>query len=187
MELVHRRRVHVPVGRQLFLVDREEMLGVVGERKLRQQIRFERVEFLGRELLVGRDPTAAIHRASAVGHLHVGRIPRRGVVPVVVIEERNVAVVALDQPPAGRVVLGRGQRQAGILDDRINRLDQPLAERVIAENPRAVVILQCAGDDLRSARRIAVDQYHDRIDRGRDCRYAQYKRAPRSCGLCAKR
>ena len=44
-------------------------------------------------------------------------------------------VVALDQPAARRVEVRGRQRQAGVLGQRINRLDQALAESVVAENP----------------------------------------------------
>ena len=91
------------------------------------------------------------------------RIPRRRVVAVVVIEERNVGVIALDQAAARRVILRGGQRQAGVFHQRINGLHQAFAECVVAQNPGAVVILQGAGNDLGGAGGIAVHHHHDRI------------------------
>ena len=111
----------------------------------------------------GRDAAAAENLASAVGGLHVLRVLRAFVAVLVVLEERLVRVVALDQAAAGRVVVRDGQQQRRAFGERELRLHQALAERVLAQDPGAVVILQRAGDDLRRRRRLAVHQHHDRI------------------------
>ena len=141
----------------------EVVLGEVEERVLAINCVSKRVQLGSRILLVRSDAAAAVNRAPAVGHLDVLVIPRFGVVAVVVIEERDVGVVALDQPSAGRVVAVGGQRQAGVLGQREHGLHQALAERRFAQNPGAVVILQRARHDLRRRRREMVDQHHDRI------------------------
>ena len=82
---------------------------------------------------------------------------------VVVIEERDVGIIALDQAAAGRVVVRGGERQAGVIAQRENGLHQSLAEGGLAQNPGAVMILQRAGDDLRGRSGIAIHQHHDRI------------------------
>ena len=56
-----------------------------------------------------------------------------------------------------------GQRQAGVFGQRIYGLHQALAERGLAQDQAAVVILQRAGDDLGRRSREVVDQHHDGI------------------------
>ncbi len=85
---------------------------------------------------------------------------RAGVVVVVVVE-RNACVVALDEAARGRVVVIGGQRQAGILAQVVDGLHQALAEGGFADDQRAVVILQRAGDDLSRRSGAAVDQHDD--------------------------
>src|SRR5262249_45337070 len=104
------------------------------------------------------DSSAAIHGAAAVGQLDLfrsggvvfrgGGVVRGvavGVIPalacVVIVVEGNASVIALDQAPAGRVVLGRGQRQAGILGKRIDGLHQAFTESYLAHNESTIVIL----------------------------------------------
>ena len=68
----------------------------------------------------------------------------------------------LDGPPAGGVVERRGEGQAGALRQRVDALHQSLAEARLAHDGGAVVVLQSAGDDLRSAGALAVDQHGQR-------------------------
>ena len=68
----------------------------------------------------------------------------------------------LNQAAARRVVVRRRQRQAGAAADAIDRLHQRLAERRLADDVGAIVILQRAGDDLRRAGAVAVGEHHDR-------------------------
>src|SRR5207248_1362180 len=63
----------------------------------------------------------------------------------------------------GRVIFRRGQSQAGVLLQRKDGLDQALAERVLTQNPSAVVILDSAGDDLSGRGGEAVDQHDDGV------------------------
>ena len=63
---------------------------------------------------------------------------------VKVIVQRDVLVVALDEPAAGRVVTRRGQRQSGVFAERRNRLHQPLAEGLLPHHEPAIVILNRA-------------------------------------------
>ena len=86
------------------------VLSEVEEGVVLQEFVLEAVWLGLRELHVGRDATAAVDRASAVGELDffadVG--VRLVVVVVVVVVERDAVVIALDEASAGRVVLGRG-------------------------------------------------------------------------------
>ena len=67
---------------------------------------------------------------------------------VEVVVERQVIVGALDKPSRWRVVVVGGEREAGVLGDLEHRLHQALAEGSLADDQRAIVILQRAGDDL---------------------------------------
>ena len=68
---------------------------------------------------------------------------------VIVIVERNAGVLALDEAPAGRIVLSCGKRQPGIFGKRINGLDQAFAKGGLASDQAAVMVLNGAGNDLR--------------------------------------
>ena len=94
--------------------------------------------------LVGSDAAAAVNGASAVGHLYVGAVPLIQIRVRVVIQERNIGIVALDQAAAGREVVSGGQREAGVIAEREHGLHQALAEGGLAENPGAIMILQRA-------------------------------------------
>ena len=81
---------------------------------------------------------------------------------VVIVVERDVFVIALDQPAAGSVVARGGQQQRGIFAERELRLHEALAEACLADDQAAIVILNGAGDDFRSRRALAVDQHDER-------------------------
>ena len=121
---------HPALGQLGFSVT-EVVLGEIEERVFARQVGLKAIK-LGYELLIGRDTAAAIHGAAAVGHLDVLRISRGRVFAVIVIEERNIAVIALDQPAAGRVIFRRGQSQPRVFRERINGLDQALAKGIVA-------------------------------------------------------
>ena len=108
---------------------------------------------LGRiDLLIGRDAAAAVDRAAGVSELDfgVGGVGRQcaGMVVVVVVE-RDAGVVALDEPARRRVVVIGGQRQAGVLAQVVDRLNETFAERDLAHDQCAIVILQRATHNLR--------------------------------------
>ena len=90
--------------------------------------------------------------SSAVGRL---------IVVVVVVVERHAAVVALNEPAAGRVVVIGGQREAGVVGERIDGLHQALAEGGLADDEGTIVVLQRAANDLRSRSRAVVHEHDD--------------------------
>src|SRR5260370_33951419 len=98
--------------------------------------------------LVGRNAAAAVDGPAAVGALHIHRILGVGVLAVVVIEERDVGVIALDQATAGSVIMRGSKGEAGVVLKRIDGLNQSLAEGSLTQNPGAVVILERAGHDF---------------------------------------
>src|SRR5579885_1455406 len=115
--------VGLPLGRQL-VVGAEVMLGVVEESRAPDQLVLESIIPLRGQPDVRSDPVAPVHGPAAVSHLdlelrriHVTILPARiGIVLV----QRNVVVRALDQPAAGRVVMGGGQRQSRIVAEGIH-------------------------------------------------------------------
>src|SRR5579871_2310146 len=104
----------------------------------------EMVRFNRRDVYVGSDATATVHRASAVSELHlaVRRVGALGALAVVVVVvQRDVAVIALNQPSARSVVVSGRKSQTGIFRQRIDGLHQTFAEGHFAGNQTAVVIL----------------------------------------------
>ena len=67
---------------------------------------------------------------------------------VVIVVERNSVVVALDEASAGRVVVIGRERKSRVIGERIDRLNQSLAEGNFADDDRAVVVLERSGDDF---------------------------------------
>src|SRR5579871_1036816 len=129
---------------------RAEPFGDEGEKDkpiLAEEAELELV-VLGFVLFIRRDAIAAVDGASAVGTLHVQGILGVGALAVVVIEERNVRIVALDEASARRVIVRGGERQTGVFGKLPDLLDQPLAEGVLTENPGAIVILKGPSNDL---------------------------------------
>ncbi len=140
------------------------MLGEIEERVMLQQLILNGNGFRRVDLVVGGDPASAEHRATGVGGLDLAALRiLRLVVVVVVVVKRNTVVIALDQPAAGRVVVIRRQRQAGVLRQGVNGLHQSLAEGGFAGNDRAIVILQRAGNNFSGRRCAVIDQHHDGI------------------------
>ena len=70
--------------------------------------------------------------------------------------------VALDRAAGRRVIERSRQAQRAMALDRNDALHRSLAKAVGPDDRRTVVVLQCAGDDLRGRGRGAVDQHHDR-------------------------
>src|ERR1017187_3732421 len=59
--------------------------------------------------------------------------------------------------------MGPGQRQTGVVAERVNGLHEALAEGSLSQDQRAVVILQRARNNLGRRRRIAIHQDHHGI------------------------
>ena len=100
-------------------------------------------------LLAVRDPPLLLHRLDA----HVG-----------------VDAVGLDRASARRVVARDGQAHPGAARERDDGLHASLAERRLADHARALLILQGAGDELRRARGVLVDEDDARLARERPSR-----------------
>ncbi len=81
-----------------------------------------------------------------------------------VLVDRDVRTDALglDRLARRRVVVRDRQLDAGVVRQRPHGLHRALAERGLAHDHRALVVLQRAGDDLRGRRRIGVGQHHHR-------------------------
>ncbi len=85
-----------------------------------------------------------------------------------VLEDLDVGLDALglDRAARRRVVARRRQPQRAVLAERHDRLHGALAEGAGADQRRALVILQGAGDDLGRRGRAAVDQHDQRLAAG---------------------
>src|SRR6185312_10557212 len=69
--------------------------------------------------------------------------------------------LGLDRAVRWRVVTRRRQPDRTVGAERNDRLHGALAERTRADDGRALLILQCTGDDFRRRSRTAVDQNDD--------------------------
>src|SRR5271167_287236 len=159
---------HGIVNFKLFahLVIDDVVLGEVEEGVFLQQRVLKLVGLDRGDSYVRSDAAAAVHGSPAVGHLDFvidGRSVGVLAVVVVVVVQRDIAVIALNQTAAGGVVLGRGQRQSGVLRQRIHGLHQALAEGGLAGDQAAIVVLNGAGNNLSRRSRAAVHQHHQRI------------------------
>src|ERR1017187_5056146 len=104
------------------------------------------------------NPAASGYRAALVGVkvlLRVGVDRGGGQLELAGIER------LLDGPAAGRIVERRGERQARILAQREDALHQTLAITDFTHDGGAVVVLQRARNNLRSASRFFVEQQHE--------------------------
>src|SRR5579864_4664424 len=103
-------------------------LGEIEERVMLQQRILEVVALRRVDFDVGRDSPAAVNGAATVSKLYfaiaVSVAVFFSVAIVIVVVERYTGVVALNQATAWRVVLCRGQRQAGVLGQGIDGLHQ---------------------------------------------------------------
>ena len=130
-----------------------------------RRLSWKGLDLTGVDLLVGRDAAAAVDGASGVGELDLaigvvlGCVGR--VADVVVVVERDVVVVALDEAAGGRVVVVGREGEAGVFGDLEDGLDEALAEGGFADDEGAVVILQGAGDDLGGRGGVAIDEDDD--------------------------
>src|ERR1035438_1661538 len=66
--------------------------------------------------------------------------------------------------------MGPGQRQTGVVAERVNGLHEALAEGSLSQDQRAIVILQRARNNLGRRRRIAIHDPFRHPDRLRDRR-----------------
>ncbi len=87
-------------------------------------------------------------------------VVRVGVAVVIVVVERNVRVVALDEATTGCVIPRCRKCQAGVFGQGINSLHQTLSECDFADNQAAIVILNRSGHDLSSRSRAFVHQHN---------------------------
>src|SRR6266851_3097344 len=133
------------VGGQVMLAEVEE--GVVSKEAFLKGIGLQVVD-----LFIGSDASTAVDSPAGVGELDLEVALVLGLVfvvaHVVVVVERDVVVVALDQAAGGRVVVVGGESEARVLCDGEDGLDQTLAEGGFADDQGAIVILQGAGDDF---------------------------------------
>src|SRR5579864_3379224 len=143
------------------------MLREVPTRELKEigavELVFEPIKDWRAVLFVGSNTTAAVDGAAAVSHLDIVGIAGDAVLVKAVVEERFMRVIALNQTAAGRVEMCGGQRQSSALGKRKDGLHQSFAERSLAQNPCAVVILQSAGHNFRRRGAIRIDQHDDGI------------------------
>ena len=139
------------------------VFGVVEESVMLQQRILERRALDGIDLHIRSNSAAAVHGASAVGELDLA-VSRALAVFVgtleIIVVERDVRIVALNQASAGRVVVSGGQSQASIFGERINGLHQAFAKSGFADNQPAIMILNRASHDFRRRSRAAVNQNH---------------------------
>ena len=126
-------------------------LGKIEEGIVLQQGILKVVALYRGDFNVGRDSAAAVNRAATVGEFYF----TTGVVFVflaltveVIVVERNVGVVTLNQAHAGRVILRRGQGQTGILRKRIDSLNQPFAESSFSHDQAAIMILYSSSNNF---------------------------------------
>ena len=75
----------------------------------------------------------------------------------------RVDALGLDRTAGRREVAGGGQAERAIAAERDDRLHRALAEGPRADDGRAPVILQGAGDDFRGRGRAAIDQHDHRL------------------------
>ena len=77
-----------------------------------------------------------------------------------IIVERNIFVVALDQAPAGSVVTRRGEQHSGVFAERELSLHQALTEAGLSNDQAAIVVLNGARHDFRGRGALPVDQHN---------------------------
>ena len=108
---------------------------------------------------VGRDAAAVVDLAPGAGPVlgdeRVGYGLYRTLLRVGVVDGLNAAA-------RRDVVFGRGELQHGVVAQRPRRLHESLAVAALADDHRAVEVLQGAGHDLRRRCRIAVDEHRQR-------------------------
>ena len=140
-------------------------LGEVEEGVVLQERVLEVIALDGRNVYVGSDAAAAVNRPSAIGEFYfaIRRVVLGFAAIVVVVVERDIAVVALDEASARGVVVSSGERKPGVFRQRLHRLHQTLAERDFADDQAAVVILNRARNNFCRRGRQAIHQNDNRI------------------------
>src|SRR5262249_8628129 len=113
---------------------------------------------------VGANPTATVHGAARIGAelWPTHRIGAERIWVDLDIPPVDVAPFAVNGAPARRMPLAGGQLQVVAALQRVERLHQSLAVARRADDERAVMILQRAGNDLGSRRRTTVYQDDER-------------------------
>src|SRR5205085_7616831 len=81
---------------------------------------------------------------------------------VVVVVKRNVGVITLNQTSARRVVLGGGQRKAGVFGQRINCLHQTFTESSFADDQATIMVLNGTGNNLSRGCGPTIHQHNQR-------------------------
>src|SRR6185503_6279797 len=109
------------------------------------------------------DSPAAIDCAPRVGTLFISVRPVAVAALQIVVIERPSAVVALNEPPARRVVMPCSQHQRRLIRQRERALHKPLAETILANEARAVVVLKRTRNYFRGRSRVLVYQNNDRV------------------------
>src|SRR4029077_21085453 len=109
---------------------------------------------------VRSDTTAAKNLAAALGQLYLRAAGRLGVVVVVV--EGDGLVIALNEPPAGSVILRGGEQEGGVFAELVLRLDQGFAKTSFTDDEPAIVVLKRAGDNLRGGGALSIDEDDER-------------------------
>src|SRR5262245_29149523 len=150
-------------------MSRDVLDGVVEEQVVPAHLREDERLLLAVDGVVRRDAAAAEDRAARIGPANLaarrlGVGSRRAVVAQLAVEEVvvEIGVVALDQTARRRVVLRGRERERPAVAERVDALDEPLAERRLADDEAAVVILDAARDDLARGRRAVVDEDDER-------------------------
>ena len=123
---------------------------------------------------IGRDSATAEDFAPRVcaPHIRVRGRPALLIMQVIVVWG-DAGVLPLNQPPGGRVVMGRSQSEASMLAQGIDGLYESFAEARLAHHQSTVVILESPGDDFCRARGPTVNEDDHRVlmallARGRD-------------------
>ena len=128
----------------------DETQGVERRRKTRDVLR------LGAQ--VGHDASAVIDfAAGARRELRDERVGNDAHVALL----RVRVVHGLDAASRGDVVFGRGELEHRVVAQRARGLHEPLAVAPLADEHRAVEVLERPGDDLRRGGRIAVHQHRE--------------------------
>src|ERR1700730_9727716 len=95
---------------------------------------------------------------AAIGELYFGLL--RPLRIVVVIVERNIFVIALNQAATRGVVTRSGEQQSSVFTERKLGLHQAFAEAIFTDHQAAIVILYGARNDFRRGGALPVDQHH---------------------------
>src|SRR5580700_2905350 len=119
----------------------------------------EIVLFGSGDKVVRRDATLSKNLAAAIGELHFRLLGLLRV--VVIIVERDVFVITLNQAAAGRVITGSGEQQSRVFAERELGLHQTLAEARFADDQAAVMILYGPRNDFGSGSALPIDEDDD--------------------------